>query len=183
MICLRPAAVFTATGPLTPADPTFDPFWARVNEAGITVVAHAGDSGYTSNGYAQGRVLGRVRRAARNGRRSRSSRWSARSTTSSRRSCSTSCSQRFPGVRIASVENGSEFLADLFHKLRSWDRKIPGFFPEDPVETFRRNIWINPFWEDDVYEIAELMGADRVIFGSDWPHIEGMPEPLDYVRS
>ena len=25
------------------------------------------------------------------------------------------------------------------------------------------------------------MGADRVIFGSDWPHIEGMPQPLDYV--
>ena len=25
------------------------------------------------------------------------------------------------------------------------------------------------------------MGADRVIFGSDWPHIEGMPKPLDYV--
>jgi predicted TIM-barrel fold metal-dependent hydrolase len=25
------------------------------------------------------------------------------------------------------------------------------------------------------------MGADRVIFGSDWPHIEGMPDPLDYV--
>jgi predicted TIM-barrel fold metal-dependent hydrolase len=26
-----------------------------------------------------------------------------------------------------------------------------------------------------------MMGADRVIFGSDWPHIEGMPQPLDYV--
>ena len=25
------------------------------------------------------------------------------------------------------------------------------------------------------------MGEDRVIFGSDWPHIEGMPQPLDYV--
>ena len=25
------------------------------------------------------------------------------------------------------------------------------------------------------------MGTDRVIFESDWPHIEGMPEPLDYV--
>ena len=90
--------------------------------------------------------------------------------------------QRFPGVRIASVENGSEFLADLFKKMRSWHRKIPGFFSEDPVETFRRNVWINPFWEDDVYEIAELMGGDRVIFGSDWPHIEGMPEPLDYAK-
>ena len=25
------------------------------------------------------------------------------------------------------------------------------------------------------------MGVDRVVFGSDWPHIEGMPTPLDYV--
>jgi predicted TIM-barrel fold metal-dependent hydrolase len=25
------------------------------------------------------------------------------------------------------------------------------------------------------------MGVDRVIFGSDWPHIEGLPTPLDYV--
>jgi predicted TIM-barrel fold metal-dependent hydrolase len=26
------------------------------------------------------------------------------------------------------------------------------------------------------------MGADRVLFGSDWPHIEGLPRPLDYLR-
>ena len=25
------------------------------------------------------------------------------------------------------------------------------------------------------------MGADRVIFGSDWPHIEALPHPLDYL--
>jgi predicted TIM-barrel fold metal-dependent hydrolase len=25
------------------------------------------------------------------------------------------------------------------------------------------------------------MGPDRVIFGSDWPHIEALPEPLDYL--
>ena len=25
------------------------------------------------------------------------------------------------------------------------------------------------------------MGPDRVIFGSDWPHIEGLANPLDYV--
>ena len=88
---------------------------------------------------------------------------------------------RFPNVRVVSVENGSTFLPDLFKKLRSTGRKIPGYFTEDPVETFRRNIWINPFWEDDVNETADLMGADRVVFGSDWPHIEGMPQPLDYV--
>jgi predicted TIM-barrel fold metal-dependent hydrolase len=42
-------------------------------------------------------------------------------------------------------------------------------------------VWINPFWEDDVYEIVDLMGADRVVFGSDWPHIEGLPNPRDYA--
>ena len=41
-------------------------------------------------------------------------------------------------------------------------------------------MWINPFWEDDVDEIVDLMGDDRVIFGSDWPHIEGLPEPTDW---
>jgi predicted TIM-barrel fold metal-dependent hydrolase len=58
---------------------------------------------------------------------------------------------------------------------------MPGYFSEDPVESFRRNVWMNPFWEDDVNEVVDLMGADRVIFGSDWPHIEGMPKPLDYA--
>ncbi|MET0883402.1 MAG: amidohydrolase family protein, partial [Acidimicrobiales bacterium] len=89
--------------------------------------------------------------------------------------------KRFSNLRIASIENGAEFLPDLFRKLRSQDKKMPGYFKEDPVEQFRRHVWINPFWEDDPYEIVELMGADRVIFGSDWPHIEGMPRPLDYV--
>ena len=43
-------------------------------------------------------------------------------------------------------------------------------------------MWINPFWEDDLYQVVDIMGADRVIFGSDWPHIEALPEPLDYLR-
>ncbi len=58
---------------------------------------------------------------------------------------------------------------------------MPGYFQEHPVETLRRNWWINPFWEDDVEEVAQLMGADRVLFGSDWPHIEALPSPLDGI--
>jgi predicted TIM-barrel fold metal-dependent hydrolase len=84
-------------------------------------------------------------------------------------------------VRIASVENGADFLRDLFKKLTSTAHKMPGYFTEDPAESFRRNIWINPFWEDDVHEVVELMGADRVIFGSDWPHPEGLADPISYV--
>jgi len=65
--------------------------------------------------------------------------------------------------------------------LRSTDHKMPGYFGIDPAESFRNNVWMNPFWEDDIDEVVGLMGADRVIFGSDWPHIEGMPRPLDYA--
>ena len=51
-IVMRPAAPHTADGQIPVSDPRNDPFWARVQEAGITVVVHAGDSGYSSNGYA-----------------------------------------------------------------------------------------------------------------------------------
>jgi predicted TIM-barrel fold metal-dependent hydrolase len=179
-VVMRPAAVHTAAGAVPASDEAFDPFWARVNEAGITVVVHAGDSGYSSNGYANDGFA-----AAFSG-----GRWkpNVKSFHIERAAFDFLITlafdrlfERFPNVRVASVENGSEFLSDLFKKLRSTDRKMPGYFTTDPVESFREHVWINPFWEDDVYEVTELMGADRVIFGSDWPHIEGMPRPLDYV--
>ncbi|CAB4800086.1 unannotated protein [freshwater metagenome] len=176
---MRPAAAFTANGPRTPADPIFDPFWARVNESGITVVVHAADSGYVANGYAAEGFAATFEGADRP---------SINMLTMERAIYDFLASlifdrlfTRFPNIRIASVENGSEFLPDLFRKLTSTHKRIPGFFPEDPIETFRRNIWINPFWEDNPYEIASLVGEDRVIFGSDWPHIEGMPTPLNYA--
>jgi len=179
VVCMRPAAPVTSSGPLPPADPAFDPFWARVNEAGITVVVHAGDSGHSANGYAKEGFAATFEGANRPSIKMLSIERAIYDFLASL--VFDRLFVRFPNVRIASVENGSEFLADLFKKLRSTSRKLPGFFPEDPVDTFRRNVWINPFWEDDVLEVVDLMGEDRVIFGSDWPHIEGMPSPLDYT--
>jgi predicted TIM-barrel fold metal-dependent hydrolase len=181
-VVLRAAAPITAAGPLSPAADEFDPFWARVNEAGITVVVHAGDAGLSSNGYAQDGFRASfkggggyqrpnikafaIERAAHD--------WLATLILEK-------LFDRFPNVRVASVENGSEFLGPLFRKLRTTARRMPGYFAEDPVDTFRRHIWINPFWEDDVDEIVGLVGEDRVIFGSDWPHVEGLPQPTDWV--
>ena len=180
VVVLRPAAPTTVTGQLPPADPAFDPFWARVNEAGITVVVHAGDSGYSSQGYA---VDGFAATFTSAGRPSIKALAIERAAYDFLLSVAfDKLFERFPNVRLASVENGSEFLGDLFHKLSSTARKIPGYFRDDPADSFREHVWINPFWEDDPYEIVELMGADHVIFGSDWPHIEGMPEPLDYAK-
>jgi predicted TIM-barrel fold metal-dependent hydrolase len=179
VVVMRPAAPTTLSGPRTPADPMFDPFWALANEAGITVVVHAGDSGYSTNGYAREGFSANFQGAGK----------PSIGMMSMERAIYDFLASlifdklfiRFPNVRVASIENGSEFLGDLFKKLRSSARKMPGYFTEPPVETFLRHVWINPFWEDDVNDTVAHMGADRVIFGSDWPHIEGMPAPLDYT--
>jgi predicted TIM-barrel fold metal-dependent hydrolase len=88
---------------------------------------------------------------------------------------------RFPNLRIASIENGAGFLGTFFQKLRSNVRKFPKYFKEDPADAFRRHVWVNPFWEDDLVEAVNLMGPERIIFGSDWPHIEGLEAPRDYL--
>ncbi len=181
IVCMRPAAVWTAGGEvLPPTDPIFDPFWARVNEAGITVVVHAGDSGYTTHGYVKdgfGADFGSFAPNIKHFNIERAA-YDFLVTLAYDR-----LFERFPNLRIASVENGAEFLPDLLRKLRqSRDRmRVANYYQEDPAELFREHVWINPFWEDDVNEVVEMMGEDRVIFGSDWPHIEGMPQPLDYV--
>jgi len=181
-IVLRPAAVFTPGGPKSPGDPHFDPFWSRVNEAGITVVIHAGDSGYHNNGYAPD-GFGATFSGGGSGMRPSVKAWNIERAALDflAQMIFDRVFERFPAVRLASVENGSEFLPDLFRKLASSGRKSGGYFQQDPVETFKQHVWVNPFWEDDVNEVVEYMGPDRVIFGSDWPHIEGLPQPLDYL--
>ncbi len=183
LIVMRPAPVWTDGGPRSPGDPMFDPFWARVDEAGITTVVHAGDSGYQTQGYADdgfvsfgvGAGTGRYRPSIKAFNIERAAHdWLI---TMSLEKVFT----RFPNLRVASVENGSDYLAHMFRKLGQQREKTPRWFEHDPVEVFRQHVWMNPFWEDDVDELIALMGADRVIFGSDWPHVEGMPTPLHYL--
>ncbi len=180
VIVMRPAAAFTALGASSPFHTKFDGVWGRINEAGIPVVIHAGDSGNSSNGYAvdgfSASFSGGGWAPSISGFKIERAAFEFMIT-----SVFEKLFDRFPNLRMASVENGSDFLPDLLHKLRATTKKMPGYFADDPIATFKRHWWINPFWEDDVNEIAEIMGTDRVLFGSDWPHIEGMPEPLDYV--
>ncbi len=180
-IVMRPAAPTTDTGVHSPFDPMFDGFWSTLNDAGITLVLHASDGGVSSNGYAVDGFAATFKGGG----------WkpSIKSHAIERAIDDYLLSMvyeqqlvKFPNLRVAAVENGAEFLPDLFRKAKSTAHKMAGYFADDPIDVFREHVWINPFWEDDVYQVADLMGADRVIFGSDWPHIEALPEPRDYVR-
>jgi len=56
----------------------------------------------------------------------------------------------------------------------------PRAFDENPVDVFLRNVFVHPFHEEDPIGLVKLLGADHVLFGSDYPHPEGWP--TDRVR-
>ncbi len=179
-IVMRPAAPVTALGRRSPFDTMFDGFWQLANDAGITVVVHAGDSGISSNGFAVDGFAATFSGGWKPSIKSFAIEQAIRDYLLS--IVFDNMFERFANLRIASIENGAQYLPDLIAKIRSTANKMPGYWKDDPVETLRRHVWINPFWEDDVNQVADCMGPDRVLFGSDWPHIEALPEPVDYVR-
>jgi predicted TIM-barrel fold metal-dependent hydrolase len=50
------------------------------------------------------------------------------------------------------------------------------------VDTFRKHVWVSPFYEEPIDELAALIGVGHVLFGSDYPHAEGLAHPLDFTR-
>ena len=46
LISMVPGPVPAGNGSRSPADPIYDGFWGRINEAGVGVAFHAGDAGY-----------------------------------------------------------------------------------------------------------------------------------------
>ena len=160
-------------------DPAFDPFWARVNEAGITVAFHSGESGYGE--YASHWGEREDLEAFGGG--------PFRSVTQTDRSIYDALAalivhgvfRRFPNVRVCSIENGSDWVHGLLSKLKKAERMNVRAFAEPPVEQFRRHVWVAPFYEDDVRALADEIGVDKVLLGSDFPHAEGLADPLAFL--
>ena len=65
---------------------------------------------------------------------------------------------RFPDLRVASIENGGDWVVPFLHHLADTYRKMPHAFAEDPVEAFKRNVWISPFHEDDLGALIDVHG-------------------------
>ncbi|HET6949687.1 MAG TPA: amidohydrolase family protein [Acidimicrobiales bacterium] len=182
--------VHLCPGPIggrSPADPHFDPFWATVADAGVPVIFHTSNSGYAH-------FYGRH--------------WSEDPHNPSHRQsplqwalCNTerplvdtlialtlhNLFGRHPALKVVSIENGSSWLKPLLKtvdKAAALGRRGPmigGQLPPHPSEALVEHLWVCPFPEDDVHELIDTLGADHVLFGSDYPHPEGLRAPLDYV--
>ena len=163
----------------SPADPLFDPFWARVNEAGVTVVYHGGDTRYSSY-LADWGESGETEAFRYNAFRGLASANPTQDTFASL--LALGLFHRFPNLRLAAVETGSDWVFHLHEKLKKTFGQMPRAYPEDPQETFRRHVWVSPFYEDRLGDLRELLGADRLLMGSDFPHAEGLADPITYSK-
>ena len=62
--------------------------------------------------------------------------------------------------------------------LQTFDGELVGF----PSDVFKQHCFVAPFPEEDVEALAALIGPTQVLFGSDWPHPEGVAQPEDFRK-
>ncbi len=179
VVLMRPAPVNGPGGRRSPGHRDHDPFWTRLNEAGITLLIHSGDSSYAAyeqlwglSGELESFRIPLLKRLL-----------SASPIHDTMASLiADKVFDRFPKVRVATIETGSGWVRPLLTRLKSLKVQVSHEFDSDPVEQFLGHVWVSPFFEDNVLALIERVGADRVLFGSDWPHAEGLAEPRDFVE-
>jgi predicted TIM-barrel fold metal-dependent hydrolase len=178
-VLIRPAPAWGIRGPRSPGLPEFDPFWEKVVEHDVLVAMHSSDSGYEryTNDWmgSNSEMLPFQPQAFR-----MLSQWRPVEDAVAALICHGALS-RFPALKVAVIENGSSWVEPLLRNLADTYKKMPQDFLEDPVAVFKRNIYVSPFWEEDLVALAELIGEDHVLFGSDYPHPEGLADPASYV--
>jgi len=178
IVNVRNAPVPAPGGYRSPFDPAYDAFWGLAAESGAVVATHAGLEGYDV-----------VVNMWEPGQESSLFRSPLRGVVSKGRAVSdfygaAVCQllfERFPALRMASVENGASWLPPLLHRLEYAANRAPRYFAQDPVASLLDHLWTTPFWEDDVEAIARDVPVERLLLGSDWPHAEGVVEPVDFV--
>jgi predicted TIM-barrel fold metal-dependent hydrolase len=175
----------------SPADPVFDPFWARVNESGTRVVFYASDSGYNElistlwgekpnppiwpNSAFQMTVCGMQR--------------SIMDTMAAL--VLHNLSGRFPDIRVLCIESGSSWVRFLLREIDGavdtalqmgnqvdW---LGGLISDRASDIFRHHVYVSPFFPKDVPQLVRVLGASHVLFGSDHPHAEGLAAPVCFA--
>ena len=178
-ILVRPAPVPGYGGSRSFAFEEFDPFWKRVEEAGVLVGMHSSDSGYARYTSDWEGGLNEMLPFKPNAFRQMGE-WRPIQDAVAAWVCHGALF-RFPNLKVALIENGSSWVQPLLETLADVHKKMPQEFLGDPVEAIRNSIHISPFYEDDLSKLTDLIGVDRVLFGSDYPHPEGLAHPSHYL--
>jgi len=176
-----------STGPTvhrSPFRPELDPFWARVNEADVRVCTHVAPVTFYG---AQG------------------SEWDEEESTvgdmnafqwvmyyGDRPAYETVAAAilqglfaRFPNVKLLLSEQGTVWVPYIVRKMDHaflmGRRGTWGDLTMRPSEYFRQHCFVAPFPEENIRPVVQAVGYEPIVFGSDFPHGEGLPEPELYL--
>jgi len=164
-------------GGQTLASPELEGFWGALEESGLPAVVHASDPGSPALG---------LRRL-----------WTSRAQWQMGVSFQLQLGvlyvldggvlERHPRLRIGFFEGDVGWLAHWIGRLEATYEKLalisPG--PERPVlQQFQEQCVISGEPADRGLALtAELVGSDRVLWASDWPHLDGAwPDPIVILR-
>jgi len=185
VVLIRPAPVPDQNGRRRSfALDEFDPFWKKVEESGVLVGMHASDDGQQRyenewSGASADEFLPFKRQANAFEMILRADHRGISDVVTS--VIGHGLANRFPDIRFMPVENGSAWVRPLVHRMQKVYDRTPEVFEEDPIVTLKRSIAIHPFHEEDPMGLIDLVGVDNVVFGSDYPHPEGLYDPVTWV--
>lgn len=181
-ILIRPAPVPGVFGPRSPGLPEFDKFWAKVNESNIFVVLHVSDSGYDEIYRWWGSGGSEMVAFDRSDPLKSCMDFQGRAIADTLSALiAHGVMDRFPNIRWLSAENGSIWVPHLMQMFKRAYGQLPKSFKRHPIETFREKVFVEPYYEEDLNELRKHVDVDKLIFGSDWPHAEGLATPLDFL--
>lgn len=169
------------TGGHRPGQPHFDPIWSRCQEAGIpgclhVIVRFDGSGGFSSWNLtgpgpvftfglgATGQLMPALASMVTDG-----------------------LFDRFPHLNIVSVEAGCGFAAYLMDRLDEKHQFFGNLTPQPlqlkPSEYIQRNCYFVAEPEErTIGAMLDLVGEDRIMWGSDYPHVDSTLDAPDLIR-
>lgn len=168
----------------SPFDTYFDPFWARMNESHTRVAVHLGAS-YVRLGAEWGEDP--------NAAYSQYNGFQWFSWWGDRPIMETVAAmifqglfQRFPNIKVLIAEFGTVWVPYTLRKLDhaamlgrrpKYVNRLEG----RPSSLFKQHCVVAPYPEENITRVMEVTGPDCLVFGSDFPHAEGLPDPVQYA--
>ena len=180
---MRVAPVPTWQGRKSFALAEFDPFWAEVERLDIAVGMHSGDPGYQRYVNEWEGFPGEMLPFKDQGSPAFQSMMSDKNVVQDAMASiiGHGLATRFPKLRFLPTEYWASWIRPFVHRIQAAYERSSVLFDEDPFEVFKRNIYVHIFHEPDPQGLLDLgLPADRLMFGSDFPHPEGLGDPLGY---
>ena len=88
------------------------------------------------------------------------------------------------GLFVKDLEKVAPLLRDMEKAMKMTTQDsvwLGGKVTDHPSDVFRHHVYVAPYHEDPIGPLVEALGEDRVLFGSDYPHPEGVAEPIDFA--